>query len=280
MDTLLQLSQFAQVTSTSQNPTIRGKQYRQRTMYDDYTDDELISRFRFGRESIDYLNEKLSLFLPSFSLRNHSLSNHQRILMGLRILASGSFLEVIGDHFGVNKSTVSRIFEEFLDAVIEIRDQLIDTSLLSEETSLQWFEQNNLPRACGCIDGTQVRILAPNHHEEEFVNRKGFHSINVQLVTNGKLLIVDCVAKWPGSTHDSRILSESQIHNLFETNTFGNLFLLGDQGYPLKTWLMTPVRERTGGILNQKERVFNRAHKTARPLLRELSVFLNEDGHV
>ena len=37
------------------------------------------------------------------------------------------------------------------------------------------------PNVIGCIDGTQVKIQAPSENEEEFLNRKGFHSINVQV---------------------------------------------------------------------------------------------------
>ena len=33
----------------------------------------------------------------------------------------------------------------------------------------------------GCLDGTQVKIMAPSVNEHEYVNRKGVHSINVQV---------------------------------------------------------------------------------------------------
>lgn len=49
----------------------------------------------------------------------------------------------------------------------------------------------------GCIDCTHVAIISPdqlpndgnphNCREEQFVNRKGFHSINTQLVNSKKL---------------------------------------------------------------------------------------------
>lgn len=34
----------------------------------------------------------------------------------------------------------------------------------------------------GCVDGTQIKIKAPNVNEGEYVNRKGFHSLNVQVI--------------------------------------------------------------------------------------------------
>ena len=38
-----------------------------------------------------------------------------------------------------------------------------------------------VPDVIGCIDGTHVRIQAPAHCEDDYVNRKQFHSLNVQV---------------------------------------------------------------------------------------------------
>lgn len=37
------------------------------------------------------------------------------------------------------------------------------------------------PNVLGCIDGTFIRIIAPNENDPDCVNRKGFHSLNVQV---------------------------------------------------------------------------------------------------
>jgi len=49
------------------------------------------------------------------------------------------------------------------------------------------------------------------------------------------------VAKWPGSSHDSFVLQASRVHDRFELAEFGDGWLLGDSGYPLNFWLMTPI---------------------------------------
>ncbi len=41
--------------------------------------------------------------------------------------------------------------------------------------------RHNMPRTVGCIDGTHIKIKAPNEQEWAFVNRKGHHSVNVQV---------------------------------------------------------------------------------------------------
>jgi hypothetical protein len=38
-----------------------------------------------------------------------------------------------------------------------------------------------------------VRIIAPSQHEDQFVNRKGYHSINVQVVVNADSQFINIV---------------------------------------------------------------------------------------
>lgn len=46
------------------------------------------------------------------------------------------------------------------------------------------MEANNFPGVVGCLDGTQIALVAPKfaQHPELYVNRKGYHSINTQVV--------------------------------------------------------------------------------------------------
>ncbi|KAJ8303408.1 hypothetical protein KUTeg_019804 [Tegillarca granosa] len=40
------------------------------------------------------------------------------------------------------------------------------------------------PNVIESINGTQIKIFKPKNHEMDNVNRKGFHSINVQEIIN------------------------------------------------------------------------------------------------
>ncbi|XP_052259894.1 putative nuclease HARBI1 isoform X3 [Dreissena polymorpha] len=73
----------------------------------------------------------------------------------------------------------------------------------------------------------------------DFVNRKGYHSVNIQMICDPQFLITDVVVKWPGSVHDSRIFRESSICAKFENGQLDGL-LLGDSGYACRTFLLTP----------------------------------------
>lgn len=69
------------------------------------------------------------------------------------------------------------------------------------------------------IDGTHIKIKAQTTDEHLYVNRKHFHSINVQCLCDSKLKFLNIVAKWPGSTHDSYICNNSSLKLIFYNGT-------------------------------------------------------------
>lgn len=44
-----------------------------------------------------------------------------------------------------------------------------------------YYHYSGFPNVLGCLDGTQVRIQAPHQNEMEYVCRKGFHALNIQV---------------------------------------------------------------------------------------------------
>lgn len=65
-----------------------------------FTDEELRARYRFGREGILFITDLVRERLSRATNRNHALSVRQQVMVTLRFLASGSFLQVIGDTLG------------------------------------------------------------------------------------------------------------------------------------------------------------------------------------
>ncbi|CAN7937163.1 unnamed protein product, partial [Ixodes hexagonus] len=117
------------------------------------------------------------------------------------------------------------------------------------------------PSVVGAIDGTHVRIQVPPLHEEAYVNRHFYHSINVQLVVDARSRILNVVAKWPGSVHDSYILTQSSVGENFARGTYGGL-LIGDSGYACGPWLMVPFRSPG----TPAECAYSQAHATTRSI--------------
>lgn len=155
----------------------------------DYTDDELRSRYRFYRESIEFLVELLRDDLERATSRNHALSTTVQVLVALRFFASGRFLQVIGDTLGLAKSTVSRIISNVSYAIAQKQINFIkwpSTEAEILQNKRGFYDKVGFPGVIGCVDGTHIRIQAPNENENDYVNRKGFHSINVQAICNHK----------------------------------------------------------------------------------------------
>uniref|UniRef100_A0AAQ4PXU3 DDE Tnp4 domain-containing protein n=1 Tax=Gasterosteus aculeatus aculeatus TaxID=481459 RepID=A0AAQ4PXU3_GASAC len=121
-----------------------------------------------------------------------------------------------------------------------------------------------MPNTIGAIDCTHVHLQAPCENEWEFINRKGRHSINVQLVCDADLIITNCVVKWPGSVHDACILSA--LYRDLQTNRPDSI-ILGDSAYPLLPRLMTPFL--TANTPAQAR--FNTAHCRARCAIERLN---------
>lgn len=108
------------------------------------------------------------------------------------------------------------------------------------------------------IDGSHVRIQTPSDHESDMSTDKDFTPTYSLPAMRGWRL----QTWWPGSTHDARLLLESALQREFvEVRLCG--ILLGDSGYPLKRWLMTPMlAPRT-----DQEQEYNNAHAEARCLI-------------
>ena len=160
-------------------PKIREKMFRQHEIFLDYfSDEELRSRYRCGRDSIEFLTKILENDLQRQTKRNHVLSPTLQILVALHFFVSGSFLQPIGDTVGLPKSSVSRVVKDVSLALAQKQKKFI---LWPSPAELQVVKREFYDN--GCVDGT-VRIQAPSTNENDFVNRNGFHSISVQAVCN------------------------------------------------------------------------------------------------
>ena len=97
---------------------------------------------------------------------------------------------------------------------------------------------NGLPDCIGAIDGSHFRINKPPKHQEDYVNRKSYHSINMQAVVDNKSCFIDVYCGEPGSLHNARVLRKSPLFKKCEANT-GKLFpnnIFGDSVHPCLTW--------------------------------------------
>ena len=98
-----------------------------------YSENELRSRYRFGRDGLQFITDLLLNEIAPATGRSHSLSAKMKVLVTLRFLTSGSFLEVVGDTFlSFDKSTVSRVVHQVTQALAV---KVISSSFPQQETN-------------------------------------------------------------------------------------------------------------------------------------------------
>ena len=73
----------------------------------DKIDEELKTRYRFSKNSIEFIADLISEDIERDTKRNKALSPFTQVLIFLQFVASGSFQQVVGDTIGMDKSTVS-----------------------------------------------------------------------------------------------------------------------------------------------------------------------------
>ncbi|KAJ8725909.1 hypothetical protein PYW08_004092 [Mythimna loreyi] len=114
------------------------------------------------------------------------------------------------------------------------------------EIKLKFFNKFNMPGVIGCIDCTHVAIIRPVENEERFYCRKQYHSLNVQLISNADMQIISVDASFGGASHDSFIWANHPLKEHMELISRNeSIWLLGDSGYPLRRYMMTPVTDAT-----------------------------------
>jgi hypothetical protein len=57
--------------------------------------------------------------------------------------------------------------------------------------------------------------------------------------------IMDVVARWPGASHDEYIFDNSALQTRLAMGEFGDGLILGDCGYAVKPYMITPLRHPT-----------------------------------
>lgn len=200
----------------------RDRIFRDRTNpFDVYDDVDLYSRFRFRRADILDLCNVIEDDIDHPFQRKGSLTPLMQLMIALRFYASGCFQEVVGDLFGVDKSTVCRVINRVSRAFANRLNEYVrmPTGETANRTMEQFFRIANFPNVIGCIDCTHIGIIAPTENEVAYVDRRGNHSLNIQLICDPEMIIRNCVVRWPGSVHDSRILREMRLYMKINSET-------------------------------------------------------------
>ena len=229
----------------------------------------------------------LSLVGPIISKRNthlrESISAEQRLVITLRFLSSGDAQQSLSYSFRIGKTTVSNIILETCSAIY---DQLKETYMHAPKSEKNWlkiasgFEELwNMSRVIGAIDGKHIRIQCPTFTGTQCYNYKGFFSLVLMAICDADYCFTMFDIGQFGSNNDSGVLANSSMGEAFENNTInvpqsreindstGDVpyFLVKDEIFPLKKWLMRPY---PGTSLSEEEnKIYNYRHSRARRVI-------------
>ena len=205
-----------------------------------------------------------------------------QVLVALQFYATGCFQIVAGDTINTHRSTVSRTINRVSRALRSRLNMYVNlpSQREADRQKVKFHSIAGFPNVFGCVDGTHIKIQAPTGpHENDFVNRHGVYSINVQLVCDSDIQILNSVVKYPGSAHDARMLTESKFCRDFDWHPPPvKGYVLGDSAYPLKDWLITPYLNTNINNDVAKQR-YNRSQSSTRQAIERCNGVLKRRFH-
>ncbi|KAL0811461.1 hypothetical protein ABMA28_009861 [Loxostege sticticalis] len=241
-----------------ETPNRKRKEYKERRDPFLLSDEDFKTKYRFTK---NYINKIVNLIKEDIvrDTRGCGVSPELQVLTAIRTWARQEVQDDAADLHGLSQQSITNICRRVAAALANKASSFIymPRSIYEQQEVMSEFRAIcGMKHTVGAIDCTHIRIKKVGGPSSQYyINRKGFYSINVQVVCDAKLKIRDIVARWRGSTHDSRIFNESRIKERFESGEFSG-HLIGDAGYALTEYLFTPVNNPT----TQREEAYNRAH--------------------
>ncbi|TKY50655.1 putative nuclease HARBI1 [Spatholobus suberectus] len=222
------------------------------------------SVFKISRKTFNYIcslveEDMLARSSNFVDLNGNRLSLNDQVAIALRRLSSGESLSTIGDTFRMNQSTVSQITWKFVEAMEE--RGLHHLSWPSAKTEMEEikckFENiRGLSNCCGAVDSTHIMMTLPSVDalNSVWLDREKNCSMVLQAIVDPNFRFRDIVTGWPGSMSDEHVLRSSSFFKLAEEGkrlngdkkillsegTVVREYLIGDTGFPLLPWLLTP----------------------------------------
>ncbi|XP_061919295.1 putative nuclease HARBI1 [Entelurus aequoreus] len=220
----------------------RARVFRDRQNPLAYPEDFLYERYRFSSEGLAYLCHLLGPHVSNDTRRSGALTVPQMVCVALRFFATGTFLYAVGDAEHISKNTVCRSIRRVAHALVQLLNAFVVFPGHMPPQCIKdgFFDIAGFPQVVGVIDCLHVPLQSSlGENVRDFLNRKSFRSLNVQMTCDHNCLLTSMDARWPGSVEDCRIFRESTLCQRFQQGMISGL-LLGDRGYACQPFLMTP----------------------------------------
>ncbi|XP_035986731.1 putative nuclease HARBI1 [Fundulus heteroclitus] len=236
-----------------------------------------IENFRMSYRTFQWLCESLRPYISKAETRmRRPIPVEQKVGAVLWFLGTTSDYRTIAHLFGISRASLCIFVKDVCEAICyHLTPQFVKLPTDIEATNIMesFKEKWGYPICIGAIDGSHIPIVAPNERRVDYFNRKGWYSINMQALVDDRYMFRDICVGWSGSTHDARVLVNSQLYQFWENGVFPHLqteidgvmvppVILGDPAYPLLPWLTKPYPENAGTTEAQKK--YNFIHSRSR----------------
>ena len=200
------------------------------------------------------------------------ISVGEKLALTIRYLATGESYTSLSCQFRVGRSTISKFLPQVCRA---IQDEFTREYLRCPTTPDEWKELEtefrirwNVPHALGALDGKHVALKKPKNSGALYHNYKGFFSIVMLALVDGQYKFRWVDVGTAGSCSDAQIFNTCHLKRKIDDGSIGfpdpapitqggrdvPYFILADDAFALKTWLMKPYGRR---MLTREERIAN-----------------------
>lgn len=185
---------------------------------------------------------------------------------------SGETRRSLAFQFRISHNLIAQIIPEVCSAIYgALKDEYLKTPTTTEEwqqVASQFYSSWNFPMCIGAMDGKRFLITKPPNTGSEYYDYKTHHSIIMLALVDAdyKFMYVDVGAQ--GRASDASVWDRCNLRAYLEENrlavpppsllpfstTNSPYVIVGDDAFPLKTYLMKPY---PGKSLTDDQQIFN-----------------------
>lgn len=148
-----------------------------------------ISLFRLNKDMVYFLIESLGQYLlrPASFRTSRQIEPRTKVFAACLFFAKGLYQKTIGNilHVAMSQQSISRSVCEVAQLIVtHLADKLIKfpvTSQEKDEIKRNFKQEYQFPGVVGCINCTHIALKRPKAGQN-YLNEKGFNSLNVQIV--------------------------------------------------------------------------------------------------
>ena len=230
----------------------------------------------FVRKEPAMFQELLERLTPRIAKKDtwyrRSLPPGLKLAITLRHLATGDGYPSLMYAFRFAESTISGIVRDVCQAIVEgYAEEVIacpttpeEWMTIADQFALRW----NFYHCLGALDGKHIAIKCPKGGGSMYFNYKKFHSIVLMALVDADYRFIWLDIGANGCASDAQIFQTSELRECIENGTIGfpqadslpnddqltSYFIIGDDAFPLREWMLKPFSRRNMTI---DERIFN-----------------------